>query len=181
VEQQRVDPATRVFVDEFGINLDLTRRYARAPRGTRAVGSVPGSTRGNVTLVFGVGARGVLAPRLLRGAMTGEDFLFYADHILGPCLRRGDVVVTDRLNAHRSTAVAEAIERHGGTIELLPPYSPDLTPVENCGSKVKAALRKAAARSWNALVDAVAVAIRSVTPNDINGWLRHAGFCPKLG
>jgi hypothetical protein len=66
VEQQRVDPATRVFVDEFGINLDLTRRYARAPRGTRAVGSVPGSTRGNITLVFGLGAKAVLAPRLLR-------------------------------------------------------------------------------------------------------------------
>jgi transposase len=180
VEQQRVDPSTRVFVDEFGINLDLTRRYARAPRGARAVGSVPGSTRGNITLVFGLGARKILAPRLLRGAMTGEDFLFYADHVLGPCLHRGDVVVTDRLGAHRSSAVAEAIERRGARIQLLPPYSPDLTPVENCGSKVKTALRKAAARSWDALVDAVAIAIRSVTPDDIYGWLRHAGFRPKL-
>jgi transposase len=118
----------------------MTQRYARAPR---AVGSVPGNTRGNITLVFGLGAKKVIA--------------------------------------HRSSAVVEAIERHGARIELLPPYSPDLTPVENCGSKVKTALKKAAARSWDALVDAVAVAIRSVTPDDINGWLRHAGFRPKPG
>lgn len=142
---------------------------------------MPGGTRGNITLVFGLELKKVLAPRLLRGAMTEEDCRFYAGRVLGPRLRKGDVVVTDRLAAHRSRTVAAAIERHGAQIELLPPYSPDLTPVENCGSKVKAALRKAAARSWNALVDAVASAIRSVTPTDINGWLRHTGFRPKLG
>lgn len=175
-----MDPATRVFVDEFGINLEMTRRFARAPRGERATGSAPGRSQGNITLVFGLRDQSILAPRLLRGAMNTEDFLFYADHILGPCLNPEDVVVTDRLSAHCASSVAAAIERHGARLELLPPYSPDLTPVENCGSKIKSALRKASARTWDALVDAVADALRSVTPDDLYGWLRHAGFRPKL-
>lgn len=133
----------------------------------RAIGSVLRG-RGNITLVFGIGTRGVLAPRLLRRPMTTADFEFYVGHILGPCFRRGHVVVSDRLPAHCSTAAAKAIERHKARIEL-PLYSPDPSPVENRGSSVKSALRKAAARCWDALVDAVAVATRSVTPNDIYG------------
>jgi len=104
VEQQRVDTSNRVFVDEFGINLDLTRRYARMPQWTRAVGSVPGSTCGNITQVLGLGARKFLAPRFLRGAMIVDDRVFHGDHVLGPCLHRGDVVVTDQFGAHRSSA-----------------------------------------------------------------------------
>lgn len=157
----------------------MTRRYARAPRGWRAEGSIPGRTDGNITLVFGLRNDEVIAARMFRGAMAKVDFVFYMEHILGPCLRPGDVVVTDRLPAHKASEAAAAATRAGATFELLPPYSPDLTPIENCGSKVKAALRKVAARNWDTLVDAVALALGSVTPGDIEGWLIHAGFRPK--
>ncbi len=181
VEQATCDLDTRVFVDEFGINLDMTRRYARAPQGARAVGSVPGRTAGNITLVFGIRQGvGVVAPNLIRGPMTNELFEAYVNDTLGPALHRGDIVVTDRLNAHTAATTEAAIEAHHAHLELLPPYSPDLTPIENAGAKVKAALRKAAARTWEALVDAAADALRSVTPDDVYGWLKHAGFRPKL-
>jgi transposase len=162
-----------IFVDEFGTHLGLTRRYARARRGRRAVGDVPDNSDPNVTLTVGLSDRGIVAPTAFEGGTNGERFEDYVRFTLGPRLRRGDVVVVDRLGAHRSAAA------RGATYRLLPPYSPDLTPVENCRSKVKASWRKASARSWNALVDAVATAIRSVTPDDTYGWLRHAGFRPK--
>ncbi len=145
------------------------------------MGSIPGRTRSNITLVFGVRQGvGVIAPNVIYGAMTSELFAAYVTDTLGPCLHPGDVVVTDRLNAHKATGAANAIAARGAQLQLLPPYSPDLTPIENAGSKVKTALRKAAARTWDALVDAAADALHAVTPEDVYGWLKHAGFCPKL-
>ena len=179
VEQLECDPNTRVFVDEFGINLGMTRRYARSPQGTRAVDKVPGRSQ-NITLVFGLRPQGVIAPNVIAGAMTTDLFAAYAQDTLGPELKPGDVVVLDNLSAHKGAQAAREVQAHGACIELLPPYSPDLTPIENCGSKVKEALRKAAARSWDDLVEAVDKALRSVTPDDVYGWLKHAGFRPKL-
>lgn len=179
-EQPKLDPATLVFVDEFGINVDMTRRYARSPRGMRAVGSIPLRTGGNITLVFGLRGSEILAPRMLLGGMSKEKFTFYAETMLGPTLRPGDRVILDNLAAHLATEVTQAFAQHGASVTPLPPYSPDMTPIENCGSKIKASLKAKAARTLDGLAEALVEAIERVTPADIFGWLKHAGYCPRL-
>lgn len=175
-----VDPLRLVFVDEFGTNLSMTRWYARAPVGERAYDSAPMNHGGNVTLVMGLRLTGVVAPLMFQGSMTNEAFETYTEKSLAPSLRRGDVVVMDRLSPHKQPCVAAAIEAAGATLLLLPPYSPDFSPVEVCGSKVKTALRGAAARTYELLFDAVAEALDDVCPSDAVGWFLHYGYLSPL-
>lgn len=174
------DAARLVVLDEFGVHLAMTRLYARAPVGERAYDHAPG--RGaNVTLLFGLRTTGVVAPTVFPGALNATIMETYARDILGPELKPGDVVVMDRLNAHKHAAVIAALEARGAEVVLLPPYSPDFSPIENCGSKVKTALRGAAARTYEALVRAIGDALRSVTPDDACGWFAHCGYRLKPG
>jgi transposase len=183
MEQPTLDTESLIFLDEFGINEAMTPTYARAPIGWRAEGSAPGASRGNTTLMFGVraGADGpvVVAPILVFGAVDSDVMAAYAEANLGPELRPGDRVVMDNNNPHYDPRVEAAIAKRGASIKFLPPYSPDFTLIENCGSKVKQAIRKAAARVRDALVDAAAAALRSLTSSDVLGYLIHAGYCPK--
>lgn len=173
----RVDPDRLVFVDEFGINLAMTRRYARAPAGQRAYGSAPVCYGDNITLVCGVRLRGPVAPLMFPGPMTREAFEAYVRRFLARTLRPGDVVIWDGLGAHKSAAARAAIEARGARVLPLPPYSPDFSPVEHCGSKVKTRLRSVAARTFDALVDAACGAFEDVSRNDILGWFTHDGYC----
>jgi transposase len=159
----------------------MTRWYARAPRGERAYAHAPGPHTGNITLVFGLRADGVVAPMLVPGAMTKVRFEAYVRDNLATGLGPGDVVVLDNLAAHKTAAVATRIGARGARVGLLPGYSPDFTPVENCGSKVKTALRAAATRTWDALVDATATALHAVTPQDAAGWFGHAAAAHQAG
>jgi transposase len=168
---------TFIFVDEFGTNLGMTRRYARARRGERAVGAVPCNPDPNITLVMGLRLQGVVAPLAFEGAMNGDIFSVYVASQLAPELRPGDVVFVDGLGAHRTAAARAAIEAKGARLRILPPYSPDLSPVENCGSKVKEAIRGMAPRTVSALLDAMGDAIGAVTPSDARGWFAHCGYC----
>jgi transposase len=166
-------------LDEFGTHLGLTRRYARAPRGRRAHGAAPCNPDPNVTLIFGLRLDGVVAPWVFEAAMDGAAYTTYARTQLAPSLRPGDVVLADNLGAHRSTAARAAIEATGATYVLLPPYSPDLSPIENAGSQVKSTVRNAAPRTVPQLYRALGRALRRVTRDDAYGYFAHAGYVPR--
>jgi transposase len=154
------------FIDESGVNLGLTRRYGRAAPGERVVEGTPGVSGAHYTVVAALGGRGLKAPWVINSAMNTITFEVYGEHVLAPTLRTGDIVVLDNLKAHKSPRVITLIEARGARREFLPPYSPDLNPIELCWSKVKAALRAAKARTRDALLDALAEAFRSISRQD---------------
>jgi transposase len=156
-------------------DLAMTRAYARVPRGQRAYGAAPKNWGDNITLAAVLGRRGILALLMLRGGIDGEHFVAYILQFVVPELRPGHVLVLDNLSAHKAAAAREAVEACGAKLVFLPPYSPDLSPLERAWS-VKALLRKAAARSWEALLEAVEQALRAVTSADAAGWFQHAGY-----
>jgi len=167
-----------IFLDESGINLSMARPCARAPRGQRAIGDVPKNWGDSVTLCAGISLRGIVAPLYMHGSLTGEIFDAYVEQFLVPELRPDDIVVMDNLSVHKLASVRQRIEAAGATLLFLPPYSPDYSPIEPAWSKVKALLRGAAARSYDALLDAVASALRAVTSNDARGWFGLCGYVP---
>lgn len=157
----------------------MTRTHARAPRGQRAHGAVPCNTDPQITLTMGVRLSGVVAPFAFEGATDGVAFRAYVDGQLVPELTPGDVVVVDNLSAHKVVGIREAIQAAGARMMYLPPYSPDLSPVENCGSKVKTILRGEAPRTPSAVYRAMGLAIGAVTSNDARGWFEHCGYCTE--
>lgn len=173
-------PSRLVFIDESGSHISMTRAYARAPSGVRAVGRVPRNRGRVLTMIGALCRKGFRAMMTIEGGTTGEVFLHFVAHHLVPKLRRGDVVVMDNLAAHHATGVREAIEAVGARVEYLPPYSPELNPIELGWSKVKGVLNRIGARTVPKLVRAVRVAVGSITPQDGAGWFAHSGY-PQLG
>ena len=164
------------FIDEIGIHLGLTRLYGRAAPGERVVEATSGYSGPHYTGVAALTRRGVRAPWVLEGSMDGPAFEAYVQHVLGPTLRRGDIVVMDNLATHKHAVIRSLIETRGATVEFLPPYSPDLNPIEQCWAKVKAWLRQAKARTFDDLLDALADAVRAVSPADAAAWFAHCGY-----
>src|SRR5512143_1290313 len=167
------DPHRLVFVDETGTNTVMTRAYGRAPRGARVVGTVPGQWT-TVTLISALRLSGVMAPLAFEGATDAPAFQTYVAQVLAPQLQPGDVVIWDNLKPHQSAEVKQLIEQAGAELVPLPPYSSDLTPIEELWSKVKTILKSAAARTTEALYDVMGPALRSVRPEDILGWFGSA-------
>jgi transposase len=167
-----VDANHLVFVDEVGATTGMTRRYGRAPRGERVQATAPGAWQ-NVTLIAGMRTSGVVAPIALPGAVDRAVFETYVQQALVPALQEGDVVVFDNLQAHKHLAVRTAIEAVGARVELLPVYSPDLTPIEELFSKIKNCLRTVAARTTDSVITAMGQALDHVTQSDILGWFQH--------
>lgn len=165
-----------VFLDECGINTLMARLCGRCPQGKRLVDSLPVASWETTTLLSAVRLDGVIAPLVFSGALDAEYFDNYVEQFLAPELNRGDIVIMDNARPHKSQRVTEAIEGVGCTLVYLPPYSPDFNPIENMWSKVKACLRKACARTWDALVDAVRDALLAVTPEDCDGFFEHCGY-----
>jgi transposase len=163
-------------VDESGGNLAMTRRYGRAPRGTRVIGSVPQNYGQNLTMLGTLGDQGLQAVMTVEGATDAEVFRTYVKRVLGPTLRPGDIVVMDNLRAHKAVGVQQALARRGARLLYLPPYSPDLSPIEPCWSKVKTALRKAKARARDALDTAITRALTTVTAADAHSWFVYCGY-----
>jgi transposase len=170
------DPASLVFVDETGATTAMTRTYGRAPRGQRVKGSVPGHWK-SVTLIAGLRLSGVVAPLAFEGATDTPTFEGYVAQALAPQLRSGDVVIWDHLKPHQAAEARRAVEQTGAQLMPLPPYSPDLTPIEEMFSKVKGFLRSAAARTTEAVYEAMGAALRAVCPEDIRGWFKSCGLC----
>jgi transposase len=179
--QQVAEKLSRVlarlrFIDECGMHLGLTRLYGRAAPGERVVEATPGYSGPHYTLVASLSLTGVQAPWAFEKAMNTQAFETYVEHILGPTLQAGDIVVVDNLSAHKGKPVQRLIEARGAQVVFLPPYSPDLNPIEKCWAKVKAALRRAKARTWDVLLEALADALRSVSAEDALAWFKHCGY-----
>jgi transposase len=165
-----------IFVDESGVNTAMTRRYGRAPRGERAHDSAPRRDGTHTSVIGAMGLRGLVAALTVEGAVDTDCFNAYAERVLGPRLRRGDVVVLDNLGAHRASRIEEVAAARGAQVLWLPPYSPDFSPIEQCWSKIKAYLRGAKARTREHLEESLTAAIGLVTKSDIRGWFKHCGY-----
>ena len=163
-------------VDESSVNLAMTRLYGRAPAEERVVGSVPQNYGPNVTMLGALGIQGLQAAMTVNGATDADVFRTYVKQVLGPTLIPGDIVVMDNLQAHKAVGVQQALARRGARLLYLPPYSPDLSPIEPCWSKVKTALRKAKARTREALDTAIAAVMVTVSLADAWGGFKHCGY-----
>ncbi len=168
--QLDLDPERLVFIDETGASTKMARLRGRAPRGERCVAPIPHGHWKTTTFTAGLRLNGMVAPMVLDGAMNGDAFIAYVEQVLVPELTKGDVVVMDNLPAHKVTGVRIAIEAAGATLRYLPAYSPDFNPIENAFSKLKARLRKEAARTIDDLWDAIAVAIDTFTPHECKNY-----------
>jgi len=174
--QRNLDPAKLVFIDETSAATNMARRYGRARRGERVVAAVPYGHRKTTTFVAGLRQDGLIAPLVLDGAMNGESFLSYVRQLLVPCLRRGDIVIMDNLSSHKIRGVREAIEAVGASLLYLPPYSPDFNPIEQAFAKLKALLRKAAARTVEALWDTIGVLVQAFRPDEPANYFANSGY-----
>ncbi len=173
----RFDARRLVFVDESGFNTSMTRLRARAPRGKRAYGKVPRNRGKNTTLIAAITLQGGMGESMtVEGATDALAFEAYVEHVLAPSLCEGQVVVLDKLGAHRTEKVRDLIEGRGADLVFLPSYSPDMNPTEEAFSKIKQFVRKAGARVREALVEAIRRALRAVTTEDTAGWFAHAGY-----
>jgi transposase len=160
----------------MGSNLGLTRRYGRATPGQRVLDQVPGDRGGNVSTIGALGVDGLRTGLSVPGAIDGETMLFFVEELLVPTLKRGDIVFMDNNPIHKLDEIEEAIEAVGAWVLFLPAYSPDLNPIENCWSKVKALLRSLKPRTLPDLLDALVTAFASITQHDIRGWFQHCGY-----
>ncbi len=177
--QPELDPDRLIFIDETWLNTKMTRVRGRAPRGERLRSPIPHGHWRTTTFVAGIRLSGIDAPMVIDGPINGEIFLAYVRRVLVPTLRAGDTVIMDNLGSHKGNAVREAIETAGADLVFLPPYSPDFNPIENAFSKLKALLRKAAARTRDALWDAVGTALNAFTPEECRNYFAAAGYEPE--
>lgn len=181
IARRFVDPASLVFLDESGATTHMTRLYGRSAVGERCVDHTPQGHWKTLTMLSAIRLSGVVreATVLVDGAMNAPTFLAYTQQFLAPSLLPGDVVVMDNLASHKAQGVVEAIGEAGASVWYLPPYSPDLNPIEKLWSKVKAWLRRAMARGVEALTGAFADALRGVTPQECLNYFRSCGYCHK--
>ena len=171
-----IDAARLVFVDESGVTTDLLRRYGRSRRGTRLVDHAPFGHWQTYTIVAALRVEGLTAPAVFPDPLDNTSFLAYVEQVLGPSLRRGDIVVLDNLALHKQAAVRHAIERVGATLRFLPPYSPDFNPIELAFAKLKAFLRAARPRTFDEVCQLFVAALGFYTTAECTGYARHCGY-----
>jgi transposase len=174
--QALLDPGRLVFIDETGTSTNMAPIRGRCHRGERLAGRVPHGHWKITTFVAGLRQDGIIAPFVIDEPMNGEIFLTYLDRCLVPCLRRGDIVIVDNLAAHKVEGVRERIESAGATLLYLPPYSPDLNPIELAFAKLKALLRTAAERSIDALWNRIGQLLQQFTATECAHYFRHRGY-----
>ena len=165
-----------VFVDETGINLGMARRYGWSPSGERVVGSAPFCRGQNVSVIGALSTEGMVTELMVQGGVDVQVFRTFINECLIPELLPGQVVIMDNLRVHKDPEIEKAILRAGASLLFLPPYSPELDPIENAWSKFKEKLRAAAARTYEALVEAARDAALSITSKDALGWFAHCGY-----
>ena len=174
--QARLDPTKLIFIDETGANTTFTRLRGRCPKGKRLICKTPWGHWKTTTFTCGLRCDGLVAPWVLDGPMDGEAFLVYVRKVLSPALREGDIVVIDNLSSHHVQGVREAIEARGARLLYLPPYSPDLNPIEMAFAKFKTLLRKAAKRTRDSLWDQIGQIFKQFTPEECANFIKHAGY-----
>ena len=173
---QELDARSLVFVDEMGTNIALSPVYGWAKKGERAHCSVPRNRGKNTTVLSSMSVEGMGPSLAVEGATDTKVFEAYVERVLAPTLREGQVVVMDNLSAHKGERVRELIEGRGCELLYLPSYSPDLNPIEEAFSKIKGLLRKAEARSREALLEAIGTALSAITDQDTRGFFEHCGY-----
>ena len=175
-DQPSLDPAHLIFIDETGTSTNMVRSRGRSRRGTRLVDRVPHGHWKITTFVAGLRCGEIAAPFVIDRPMNSVIFLTYVQRCLVPCLKQGDIVVMDNLKPHKAKGVREAIEAAGAKLLYLPPYSPDLNPIELAFAKLKALLRKAAERSMEALWTRIGELLDHFTADECAAYLRHDGY-----
>ena len=165
-----------MFLDETWATTNMARRYGWGPTPERVVGRVPHGHRKTTTFVAALRADGVFAPTVIDGAMTGDLFVAYVRQQLVPALRAGDVVVMDNLSCHKRAEARQAIEAAGGSVAFLPPYSPDLNPIELAFAKLKATLRRREERTVAGLWTALGESLDWFPPDECRRYIKHAGY-----
>ncbi len=175
-----VDPERLVFIDETGVNTKMTRLYGRAPKGQRLKAKAPFGHWKTITFVAGLRPTGVTAPWVLDGAMDGAAFRAYIHHALAPTLKAGDIVVMDNLPAHKVAGVREAITARGAQLFYLPPYSPDMNPIEMAFAKLKALMRQDPARTIDTLWRQIGDLLDDFTAKECANYFQAAGYQHSL-
>lgn len=170
------DPTCLVFLDETGVTTNLLRRYGRALRGERVHDHTPCARWQTSTFLAALRVTGLTAPGVFDGAIDGASFLAYIEQILVPTLHPGDIVIADNLGAHKVAGVRGAIERAGATMWYLPPYSPDLNPIELCFAKLKAIVRAARCRSIETLWPLLGESLKHFSADECRNYFRHCGY-----
>ena len=165
-----------IFIDETGAATNMVRRYGRSPRGQRVNGYAPNGHWKTTTFVAGLTSSGIIAPLVVDQPMNRLIFTVYVRQFLAPQLRPGDIVIMDNLSSHKNTDVARAIAERGAVLLFLPPYSPDLNPIELAFAKLKALLRTAAERTREALWQRIGNLLNTFTADECSNYLRHAGY-----
>jgi transposase len=165
-----------VFVDETWFNTQMSRYWGRAEKGKKIPEAIPAGHWRSFTLLGAMTSSGLLATMTIEDSTDTDVFLAFLDQVLCPKLKPGQIVVLDNLSAHKAPAVQEKIEATGASLLYLPPYSPDLNPIEKCWAKIKLILRSLKARTAEALDPAVTQAIAAISPDNALGWLRHCGY-----
>jgi transposase len=171
-----MSPANLIFVDETGAATNMARRYGRSPSGLRLDGPIPHGHWKSTTFVGGLTTRGFIAPYVLDGAMNGDVFRAWVEQMLAPELRPGDIVIMDNLAAHKVAGIREAIAAQSAELRYLPPYSPDLNPIEQAFAKLKALLRKAAERTVEGLWTKIGQLLDLFPPAECADYLANAGY-----
>lgn len=174
--QRSLDPRQLIFIDETWTKTNMVRLYGWAELGRRLVGAAPHGHWNTSTFIAGLRRDGLIAPCVFKGAVNGELFLAYVEQVLVPTLRQGDIVVMDNLSSHKGAGVRKAIEAAGAELLFLPPYSPDLNPIELAFAKLKTLLRAKALRTIDALWSAIGSLVACFTPDQCANFLRHAGY-----
>ena len=174
--QSQLDLNRLVFIDEAGAKTNMTRLYGRADKGERVVDLAPHGHWCTTTLISSIRLNGTTACMAVDGSTTGDVFRAYTEHVLVPSLRPGDIVVLDHLASHKDPAAPAMIRQAGVEVRSLPPYSPDLNPIEKMWSKIKQILRSVKARTQEALLAAIAAALKCVSEEDALGWFASCGY-----
>ena len=170
-------PEHQIYLDESGINTNLTRHYAHAVHGKRAIDAAPINTPAGTTVLSSIRLNGSLVYTTYQGRTTAQRFREYMKEQLIPSLEKDDVVIMDNMRSHHAKIVTELLDKSGISYLYLPPYSPDLNPIEKMWSKMKSILRKRKIRIASELPEAVKAALEAVSTNDCRGWFRACGIC----
>jgi transposase len=174
--QGRLDPGRLVFIDETWAKTNMTRTHGRCPRGERLVAKVPHGRWRTLTFLAALRHDRIDAPCVIDGPINGESFLAYVEQMLVPALRPGDIVIIDNLGSHKGKAIRRAIRAAGAKLFFLPPYSPDLNPIEQLFAKLKTLLRKAAERTIEATWKRIGTLIDCFTPQECANYFLNAGY-----